>query len=275
MLLIVLVKKGGALDQTIQIDPSFGISAAYKIACVTNSKAMVTFNQSAHNFILNLVLKHAEFVDTLILNAPILDMILGKPVFTAAQKALIQQFNNEFIPFVQSPEFIAYWIAQLRVCSQTSRKLAITELITNFQNYKSWSPAAQSAVNLYFTWAPQIAAAFPLQNYLLITTLKDLEPQLLLWTPINPNFYLIDAFAYLVNLKSFCPCNDIIRVLTSGIAPDFSKHTNLILPAAQIHSFQNQVGVFCESAYPKDECTPRAATTLEFETEEESMDEEY
>jgi len=260
----------GELKQTIQIDPSYGISAAYEAACVTNSQAMVTFKQASHSIIEIFISRVAEaLLELLSEDLSLLTFGLIKPKFTQAQNKEINQYYNEFMSFVQTTEFLSFWEAQLRVCSQTSKTKPINELVSNFQN-NVWSKTGAAAVSAYFNWAPKIATAFPVQNLLFSDLVKGAGfSGLAGWTPANPKIYFIEAFAYLVNLKSFCPCNSIINLLTDGRAPDSTSFPSLILPADKIHSFENQVGLFCQTTYPSGGCTPRSATTLEFETEEE------
>lgn len=250
----------GAYTYGIEISPKYGLQKHHSVSCATNSVAMKELERN---------LKDTAFA---LKGQLSLAMFLRLVKFTSTELPIVQNYLKKFYPILENQEVLNFWRETKRLCDQ-STGVPIPILMNKFYT-NVWKDATITEGIKSFNETAPILDKYKLLDLALVNYQKGV-PLLKNWTPTRGKLTMVvEALAYLANLRAFCPCEDILSLIKTGVAPDGKGFPELKLQAIQIDPLVNFVGEACETKYNAQGCKRQNSNVLEYDlfADEEMLD---
>lgn len=239
----------------IEIPPTYGLLQQYETACVTNTIAMEELEKNLKN-------TAYELKNTLNM---LTNTFLGLFFFTPSERSIINNYLQKFFPLLENQEVITFWKDQKRICDQQNYQYPISDLMNLFYTNIWKDSSVVDGIKAYNETTPILVRKnlmqFALHKY------QQNVPLLANWTPqFGLQTLVVEALAYLANTKFSCNCDDVLKLMQTGVAPDQTSFQSLIVPQVLLDKYLTFVGQACETEYPTT-CKATATATLEYELE--------
>lgn len=255
----------------IQINPRYGLARHHSVACASNTVAMKQLS------------KHLK--DTAFRLRGELSLALKFRVirFSNEDRVKVQNYLTHFFPILEKTELTEFWRRQKRVCDQSKYGVPIKILMNRFYTNQWTDPSITEGIKAFNETYPVLQKyKHPFSGKKLIDhaiykyrrgvpLLKDWHPQL------DKSTMIVEALAYLANLRTLCPCTDLLKLIQTGVAPDGKGFPELKLPEERINSLIGFVGQACETKYTSKGCKSVGPNTLEYDSlsDEENIQETW
>lgn len=250
----------------IEIEPKYGLGRHHAVACGSNTAAMKQLETKVRDTAFQL---KGELSMSLI-------PIFGIP-YSSQDRPKVRNYITKFFPLLENQEVLHFWRETKRVCDQTSG-IPIPTIMNRFYTNVWKDPSITEGIRAYNETYPILAKYKLLGKVLIDYALEKYQrgvPLLNNWTPtLGKQTMLVEALAYLANLRAACPCEDVLNLITNGVAPDGKAFNDLKLPQQQIDTLVGFVGQACETKFATQQCKRTTSNTLEYDlySDEEMLD---